>query len=98
MGKMGMEMERRRPIRRRDNEQVSTVSTSDSVPLGASGKPVWDRLTGGPPAGQRSIFSLNFCPLLVEGQGKRKPLFAGSRDYRRMAPTLGTWVGQRCPP
>lgn len=47
----------------RDNEQVSTVSTSDSVPLGTSGKRCGTRLTGGPPAGQRSIFSLQLLPI-----------------------------------
>lgn len=47
----------------RDNEQVTTVSTSDSVPLGTSRKWCGTRLTGGPPEGQRSIFSLQLLPI-----------------------------------
>lgn len=47
----------------RDTEQMSTVSTSDSVPLGTSGKWCGTRLTGGPPEGQRSIFSLQLLPI-----------------------------------
>lgn len=46
-----------------DNEQVTAVSTSDSVPLGTSGKWCGTHLTGGPPEGQGSIFSLQLPPI-----------------------------------
>ena len=79
----------------RDKEQVTTVSTSDSVPLGTSGSSVGHASQVAHPKVKEAYLASNFCPLLVEGKARESTYFEGHGTTEGWPRPLGTWVGQQ---